>query len=213
MALKPHRVKYWLNPKDPEFDEKAAQICKLYLSPPPRTTVLCIDEKPGIQALARRYPTVAMKPGRAARVEFEYRRRGTRCVFAAFDIRTGHVIADVTADRKTPRVIDFLDRLYAAYPRGKIIMVTDNIHTRRGDAAKDWLASHPRASFVFTPYHGSWLNQVEIWLGIMTRKCLRHRSFESTRSLALAIRAFVRRWNKDMARPFDWTYSGRVLVA
>lgn len=213
MALKPHRVKYWLNPTDPEFDEKAARICKLYISPPPKTTVLCIDEKPGIQALARRYATRPMRKGRVARIEFEYRRRGTRCLFAAFNIRTGKVIADVTRDRKIPRVMDFLDRVYAAYPRGKIVMITDNIHTRRGKDAKAWLARHPRASFVFTPFHGSWLNQVEIWFGIMTRKCLQRRSFESTRALAAAIRAFVRRWNRDMARPFRWTYTGRVLAA
>ncbi len=92
-------------------------------------------------------------------------------------------------------------------------MITDNIHTRRGKDARAWLASHPRASFVYTPFHGSWLNQVEIWFGIMTRKCLQRRSFESTRALAAAIRAFVRRWNRDMARPFRWTYTGRVLAA
>jgi transposase len=154
-----------------------------------------------------------MRQGRVRRVEFEYRRCGTRCVFAAFNVRTGEVIAEVTADRKIPRVLDFLDRIYAAYPRGRIVMITDNIHTRRGKDAKAWLASHHRASFVFTPYHGSWLNQVEIWLGIMTRKCLRTRSFESTRALANAIRAFVRRWNRELAKPFNWTYSGRVLHA
>ena len=154
-----------------------------------------------------------MAPKRPARLEFEYRRRGTRCFFAAFNIRTGHVLADVTPDRKMPRVLAFLYRIYAAYPRGKIIMVTDNINTRRGKGAKAWLAAHRRASFVYTPFHGSWLNQVEIWLGIMTSKCLRHRSFESTRALAAAIRAFVRRWNREMARPFNWTYSGRVLHA
>ena len=213
MALKPHRVKYWLNPRDPEFDEKAARICELYLSPPPKATVVCIDEKPGIQALARRAAGRQIRAGRPARIEFEYRRCGTRCVFAAFNIRTGQVLADVTPDRKLPRVLAFLDRVYSAYPRGKIIMVTDNIHTRRGRAAEGWLAAHPRASFVYTPFHGSWLNQVEIWLGIMTNKCLRHRSFESTRALAGSIRAFVRRWNRKMAHPFNWTYSGRVLHA
>ena len=154
-----------------------------------------------------------MKRGRPRRVEFEYKRCGTRCVFAAFNIRTGKVLADVTPNRKIPAVIAFLDRIYAAYPRGKIIMITDNIRTRTGKDARAWLAKHPRASFVYTPYHGSWLNQVEIWLGIMTRKCLRGRAFDSTRALAAAIRAFVRRWNRELARPFNWTYSGRILHA
>lgn len=213
MALKPHRVKYWLNPADPDFDEKAAVICQLYLTPPPRTVVLCLDEKPGVQALARRFPTRPMRPGQPARVEFEYSRRGTRNIFAAFNVRTGHVIVEVTADRTVPRVIAFLDQVLASYSRGPILIITDNINTRKGPAAQAWLARHPRVSFVFTPYHGSWLNQVEIWFSILTAKCLRHRSFENVRALAHAIRRFASEWNRRMAKPFEWTYSGKVLAA
>jgi len=213
MALKPHRVKYWLNPSDPDFDEKAAVICKLYVSPPPRAVVLCIDEKPGVQALSRRHPTRPMTAGHVARLEFEYRRRGTRNIFAAFNIRTGHVLVEVTADRAVPRMIAFLDQVLAAYPRGPLLLVTDNISTRKGPGAKTWLARHRRVSFVFTPFHGSWLNQVEIWFSILTAKCLRGRSFDSVRALALAIRRFAAEWNRRMARPFEWTYTGKVLAA
>jgi len=104
MALKPHRIKYWLNPTDPDFDQKAAVICKLYLDPPPRTVLLSVDEKPGVQAQSRKHPTIPMARGRPARVEFEYKRHGTRNVFAAFNVRTGQVLVEVTADRKVPRV-------------------------------------------------------------------------------------------------------------
>src|SRR4029078_9538745 len=100
MALKPHRIKYWLNPADPDFDAKAAAICRLYLDPPPRTTLLSLDEKPGVQARSRKHPTILMTPGRLGRGEFKYKRHGTRNVFASFNVRTGHVIVEVTADRK-----------------------------------------------------------------------------------------------------------------
>jgi transposase len=213
LALKPHRVKYWLNPTDPDFDEKAAAICQLYVSPPPATVVLSIDEKPGVQALSRRHPTLPARRGRVARVEFEYKRHGTRNIFAAFNVQTGHVIVDVTEDRTIPKVFAFLDKVLRHYRRGPIIMITDNIHTRRGADARAWLQRHPRVSFVFTPFHGSWLNQVEIWFGILTRKALRGRSFDSLSKLEDIIHAFTTYWNEREARPFAWTYTGRPLVA
>lgn len=213
MALKPHRIKYWLNPTDPDFDKKAAAVCKLYVDPPRRTTLLSVDEKPGVQAHSRKHPTIPMAPGRLARVEFEYKRHGTRNVFAAFDVRTGQVLVEVTADRKTPRVIAFLDLILATYRRGRIVIITDNINTRKGDPAKAWLAAHPRVSFVFTPFHGSWLNQVEIWFSILTSKCLKGRAFNSVEELALAICRFADHWNDEMAHAFEWTYTGKVLHA
>jgi transposase len=213
LALKPHRVKYWLNPTDPDFDEKAAAICKLYISPPPRAVVLSLDEKPGVQAISRKYATRPARPGHVARVEFEYKRHGTRNIFAAFNIKTGHVLVEVTEDRATPRVLAFLDQILRFYRRGPIIIITDNIHTRRGQPARAWLARHPRVSFVFTPFHGSWLNQVEIWFGILTTKALRGQSFESLGALEDRINAFAVYWNEREARPFEWTYTGKILAA
>lgn len=213
MALKPHRVRYWLNPTDPDFDKKAARICRLYVSPPPRTTVLSLDEKPGIQALKRVHATRRIRVGKPERVEFEYERRGTRNVFAAFNVKTGQVIAWVTPDRTTPNVLSFLDHIARFYRRGRLVIITDNISTRTGDAANEWLARHPRVQFVFTPKHGSWLNQVEIWFGILSRSALRHRSFDDVRALTKAIYAFTKHWNNVLAHPFEWTYTGRVLKA
>lgn len=213
MAIKPHRVKYWLNPKDPDFDEKARRICRLYIAPPTGVAVLSLDEKPGVQVKSRKYPTLPTRPGACARVEFEYKRHGTRNIFAALDIRTGRVIVEVTKDRKVPRVIAFLNLVRRHYPRGKVIIITDNINTRRGPDAKAWLERYPRFRFVFTPYHGSWLNQVEIWFSTLTRKCLRLAFFDAPRKLANAVYRFVRRWNRDLAAPFNWTYTGKVLHA
>jgi transposase len=213
MALHPHRIKYWLNPTDPDFDVKAAKICRLYLKPPPGVTVLSLDEKPGIQAKGRKHPTRLLGPRRETRVEFEYKRNGTRCLFAAFNVRTGKVVARVESNRKTPVVIAFLDLVCSIYRRGRIIIITDNINTRKGDEAKAWLRKHPRVSFVFTPFHGSWLNQVEIWFSILSNKCLKHRVFDSVRKLATGIMRFVRWWNAERAHPFKWTFSGKVLHA
>lgn len=213
MAFKPHRVRYWLNPKDPEFDEKAARICKLYVSPPAGTTVLSIDEKPGIQALRRTHPTRLLKAGSPARLEFEYERKGTRNLFAAFNIKTGRVLIWCTPERSTSWVLLFLNQLLRWVPRGPLILITDNISTRAGVEAKAWLSRHPRVQFVFTPRHGSWLNQVEIWFGILTSKALRHRSFDSLRALDRAIYRFAHHWNNVLAQPFNWTYTGKVLAA
>jgi transposase len=213
MAIKPHRVQYWLNPSDPDFDRKAARICRLYVSPPSGTTVLGLDEKPGVQALKRRYPSRTVRAGRPQRVEFEYERKGTRNVFAAFNVRTGHVIAWVTPDRTLPYVMSFLDHVSRFYRRGRLLIITDNIRSRTGHAAKAWLRKHPRVEFVFTPKHGSWLNQVEIWFGILTRSALRHRSFDDVRTLTRAIYRFTEHWNSVLAHPFEWTYTGKVLAA
>lgn len=158
-------------------------------------------------------PTRPMRRGSVAKVEFEYRRNGTRNIFAAFNVKTGHVLVEVTEDRTTRRVIAFLDQIIRHYRRGPIVIVTDNIHTRRGEPARHWLRRHSRVTFVFTPFHGSWLNQVEIWFGILTSKALRGRSFLSTDDLERGVYAFATYWNSELARPFAWTYTGRVLVA
>lgn len=211
MALKPHRVRYWLNPTDPDFDQKAAKICRLYVSPPARTTVLSLDEKPGVQALRRAHRDRPLRAAQPRRIEFEYERRGTRNVFAAFNIRTGHVIVWVTPDRSTPFVLSFLDHVASFYRRGRLVIITDNISTRTGADAAAWLRAHPRAEFVFTPKHGSWLNQVEIWFGILTRSALRHASFDGVRQLERAILSFTKHWNEVVGHPFEWTYSGKIL--
>lgn len=213
MALKPHRVRYWLNPTDPDFDAKAARICKLYLHPPTNTTVLSLDEKPGIQALRRTHAIRPLRVGSLARVEFEYERKGTRNLFAAFNIKTGRVLVWCTPERSIPWVLSFLAQILRWVPRGPVVIITDNISTRTGADAKSWLAAHPRVRFVFTPRHGSWLNQVEIWFGILTSKAIRHRSFESLRALERAIYRFAGYWNDTLAHPFNWTYSGKVLSA
>ena len=129
------------------------------------------------------------------------------------NIKTGQVVVWVTLERSTPYVLCFLDQLLRCYRRGPMVIITDNISTRTGPAADAWLAKHPRVRFVFTPKHGSWLNQVEIWFGILTSQALRHRSFANVAHLTRAIYQFSRHWNHALAHPFEWTYTGKVLAA
>jgi hypothetical protein len=213
MALRPHRIKYWLNPKDPEFDKKAAKICRIYLRPPKGVTVLSLDEKPGVPVRSRKHPDRAMRRGQARRIEFEYKRHGTRNIFCAFNIRTGHALVKVTKNRKLPLVLEFIGMICNRYRRGKLLLITDNINTRRGRNARAIRRAYPRIRFVYTPFHGSWLNQVEIWFSILTRKCLRHAAFSTGRQFAAAIYAFTRYWNDEIGHPFQWTSNGKVLHA
>lgn len=213
MALRPHRIKYWLNPKDPEFDRKAARICRIYLQPPKGTTVLSLDEKPGVQLLSRKCKDRPMRSGRCKRIEFEYKRHGTRNIFCAFNVRNGHAFVQVTRNRKFPAVAEFIARICGRYRRGPILIITDNINTRRGRNARTLRRMFPRIRFAYTPFHGSWLNQVEIWFGILTSKCLRQASFNDGRQFAHAVYAFARYWNNDIGHPFAWTATGRILHA
>ena len=119
----------------------------------------------------------------------------------------------MTPDRSTPFVLASLDHLVRFCRRGRLVIITDNISTRTGAEARSWLSFHPRVEFVFTPKHGSWLNQVEIWFGILTRSALRYASFDSLKALERAILAFTNHWNNVIGHPFKWTYTGKVLTA
>lgn len=213
MALKPHRVRYWLNPSDPDFDKKAAVICRLYVSPPAGATVLSLDEKPGVQALRRTHRALRYAPAN---------RRG----WSSSTSDMGHATSSPRSTSRQATSLPgsppteahrtcsrFLDNLARFYRRGPLIIITDNISTRTGDECANWLAKHPRVRFVFTPKHGSWLNQIEIWFGILTRSALRHASFDGVAALARAINRFTKHWNEVSGHPFEWTYTGKVLKA
>jgi len=119
----------------------------------------------------------------------------------------------MTPNRSTPYVLAFLDHIVRFYRRGPIIIITDNISTRTGAEARAWLGCHSRVRFVFTPKHGSWLNQVEIWFGILTRTVLRYASVDSLKALDRIVLAFTKRLNEVIGHPFAWTYTGKVLAA
>lgn len=216
--IKPHRVKAWCHSTDPEYQAKMQAIVDLYVSPPKGESVLSIDEKSGIQALSRRRSMVPASPGKAARQEFEYRRHGTRCLFACFNIRTGNVLGRCTVQRTREDFLSFMDLVAGRYRQGRVHVVLDNLNTHkdtsRGAFVTEWNRAHgERFVFHYTPTHGSWLNQVELWFSILTRRVLRYGEFGSPDELVGTIERFIEHWNRDEAKPFRWTYEGRPLVS
>lgn len=208
--LRPHRVRYWLHSQDPEFRPKVARICDLYLAPPPGATVICVDEKTCIQALERKHLGRPAAPGRDGRREFEYIRHGTRALIAGFDVRTGQVFGQLRRRRTAADLDEFMEGLARRYPRGSVYVVWDNLNIHHGEAWERFNARHGgRFHFVYTPKHASWVNQVEIWFGILHRRILKHGDFATEAAMVERIEAFIRHWNQVEAHPFRWTFRGR----
>jgi transposase len=161
VALRPHLVRIWLHSPDPDFQPKVTRICDLYLRPPEGATVLCVDEKPGMQALQHRFAMIPGRPGRAARKEFEYKRHGTRTLIAAFNVRTGKVLASCGPTRTADDLLTFMDRVAKHYPTGPVYIIWDNLNIHHGPRWKAFNKRHGgRFHFVYTPLHASWVNQV-----------------------------------------------------
>lgn len=216
--IKPHRVRGWCHSTDPLFQEKTAQIVELYVDSPPGEPVLSIDEKSGMQALSRSRPLQPARTGRAARFEFEYTRHGTVCLFACFNIRTGKMLGRSSEHRTREDFLSFMDEVANRYRQRRVHVVLDNLNTHkdttRGAFMTDWNRGHGnRFVFHYTPTHGSWLNQVELWFSLLSRRILRFGNFPSQEALVERVDAFINHWNENEARPFRWTYQGRPLVS
>jgi len=216
-AVRPHLVRGWLHSPDPRFREKVTEICDLYLNPPPGTTVLCIDEMTGVQALQHRFPD-HWGPGRprgCPRREWEYTRHGTQTVIAAFDVRTGHVVATCGQTRTGDDLVRFMGQVAAEYPEGTVHVIWDNLNIHYDGPTRRWTRfnSHHGGRFVFhyTPNHASWVNQVEMFFSIVHRQCLRHGDFHSKEELRTALLDYIDYWNRERAHPFRWNFSGYPL--
>jgi transposase len=211
LDLKPHRVRGWLNRVDDErFWTQAAAVCDLYLRPPAGTVLLSLDEKTGIQAKSRRYPGQPARRGRAARREFEYVRHGTVSLIAAMNVTTGEVLTRDIARNDSATFISFLTELDQAIdPRLRIHLIMDNGSSHTSKATRAWLAAHPRISVTYTPKHASWLNMVELFFSVLTRRLLRRGEFTSRQDLADQITDFVIRYNTT-AHPYTWRYDARA---
>lgn len=208
-GLRPHRTRYWLHSPDPEFRRKVREICDLYVTPPPGATVLSIDEKTCIQALSRRHPLRVAAPRRDGRQEFEYSRHGTRSLIGAFDVATGRVFAHVRERRTADDLLAFMEDVAARFP-GVVHVVWDNLNIHCGEAWQRFSERHGgRFHFHHTPIHASWVNQIEVWFGILHRRVLKYGDFPDIAALERTLRGFVRHWNQHEAHPFRWTFRGR----
>ncbi len=209
--LRPHLVRYWLTCKDPDFAVKAERVCNLYIQPPAGATVYCVDEKP-IQVLGRKYPMLAAENG-VVRKEYEYIRRGTCCLIAAFDVATGKVIGEVVDHRTAEKTVAFLDKLAAQRPTGDVYVVWDNLNTHYDGPDKRWTKFNERHGnrfhFVYTPIHASWLNQVEIWFSILEKRVLKHADFADVAAATARVTDYVAYWSAELAHPFRWTWRYR----
>lgn len=211
--LKPHQVRSWLTSLDPDFDTKQADVCGLYLSPPENAIVISLDEKTSIQARQPIRKELPMEPGKPARREFEYKRHGVQALLAALLVHTGEVIGAVYDRNTRVEFLEFLERLEAEIPAGKEVhAILDNLQVHKTSEVKQWLEEHPRWTFHFTPTHASWLNQIELFFSILTRRLLRRGIFTSKADLKTQLLAFIERYNPT-ATPFAWTYQGKPLHA
>ena len=211
-GLQPWRSETFKFSTDPELDAKVRDIVGLYLNPPDKAVVVCVDEKSQIQALDRTAPILPMRPGLPAKATHDYVRHGTTTLFAALEVATGKV-TDACYDRhRHQEFLAFLKVVAKAHPRVKLHVVCDNYGTHKHEAVMAWLAKHPRITLHFTPTSGSWLNMVEIFFGIITRQAIRRGTFTSVDDLKAAIEQFIDGGNERCA-PFVWTKTADEILS
>jgi transposase len=207
-GVQPWRAQTFNFSTDPALAAKIRDVVGLYLHPPEKAVVLCVDEKPQIQALERSAPVLRVRPGQPERPIFDYVRHGTTTLFAALEVATGRVTDACTERHRHQEFLAFLKQVAAAYPRRQLHVVVDNYATHKHPAVRAWLARHPRITLHFTPTSGSWLNLVEAFFSIITRQALRRGSFPTI----AAIERFIDAWN-DRYRPFTWTNDPNTVIA
>jgi len=203
--IKPHRTKSFKLSRDPQFLEKLTDVVGLYLNPPDKALVLCVDEKSQIQALDRTQPGLPLKKGRCGTMTHDYKRNGTTTLFAALEVAQGKVVGQCYARHRHQEFLAFLKQLDQEFPgEMKLHVVMDNYGTHKHPKIQNWLQRHPRFIPHFTPTSSSWLNLVERWFGELTSKRIRRGTFVSVADLQAAIAEFLASWNVD-PKPLIWT--------
>lgn len=212
-GLQPHRSETFKLSTDPDFVTKVRDVVGLYMAPPERALVLCVDEKSQIQALDRTQPLLPMRPGQVERRSHDYKRHGTTALFAALDIATGRVIGKCFARHRAVEFRRFLDEIEANVPPDlDVHLVMDNYGTHKAPAVKAWLLKRPRWHVHFTPTSASWLNQVERFFGLLTQRQLRRGVHRSVGQLQHAIQAYIDTNNAE-PKPFRWTKTADDILA
>jgi transposase len=203
-ALQPHRLETFKFSTDPRAEEKIYDVVGLYLNPPTNAVVLSLDEKTQVQAVSRTQPLLPLRPGLPARQTHDYRRNGVTSLYAALEVATGRVVGACRPTHTGADFLHFLQRIARLYRRPELHLIVDNSSTHSTPAVQAWLATHPRVHLHFTPTGASWLNLVEAWFSILTRKSVRRGSFETVRALIRHIEHYIAHWN-EYPTPFVWT--------
>jgi transposase len=212
-GLQPHRVETFKLSNDPLFVEKVRDIVGLYLDPPDKALVLCVDEKSQIQALDRTQPLLPMRPGQAERRTHDYVRHGTTTLFAALDVKTGQVLGKCYRRHRAKEFRRFLDRIEEAVPDNlDVHLILDNYNTHKTPAIRKWFQKRPRFHIHFTPTYASWINLVERWFAAITQDQIRRGVHRSTRQLEIAIRDYIEA-NNESPKPFVWTKTADAILA
>ena len=211
-GLQPGRQRHFKLSTDPFFVEKVRDIVGLYLNPPDKAMVLCVDEKSQIQALDRTQPMLPLGLGYVEGVTHDYVRHGTTTLFAALDIATGKVLTTCKNHHRHQEYLQFLKQVDANVPSDLgIHLVVDNYATHKHPKIKRWLAAHPRYQVHYTPTYASWLNQVEIWFNIITQRAIRRGTFRNVKALVAKIDEFVSQYNRT-SHPFAWTATAESII-
>lgn len=212
-GLAPHRVEHWKLSKDPLFVEKVRDIVGLYLDPPERALVLCVDEKSQIQALDRAQPILPIMPGVPERATHDYKRNGTSSLFAALEVASGKVIGSMHSRHRAIEFKKFLIKIDQEVPAGlEVHLILDNYATHKTPAITRWLLCHPRFHLHFTPTGASWLNLVERWFAELTSRKIKRGTHHSVRELNKDIRDWIAHWNEN-PRPYAWTKTADQIFA
>jgi transposase len=211
-GLQPWRTETFKFSTDPELDAKIRDVVGLYMNPPEKAVVLCVDEKTQVQALDRTAPVLPILPGVPEKQTHDYVRNDTTTLFAALEVATGRVEQLCQPRHRHQEFLRFLKQVAKAYPRRRLHIVCDNYATHKHDAVTTWLARNRRITLHFTPTSGSWLNLVEVFFGIITRQAIRRGTFGSVRELIEAITAFIDGWN-ERCQPFVWTKDADTIIA
>jgi transposase len=196
---------------DPELEAKVRDVVGLYLNPPDKAVVLCVDEKSQVQALDRTAPILPIRPGLPEKATHDYVRHGTTTLFAALEVATGRVEQACLPRHRHQEFLTFLKQVAKAYPRRRLHLVVDNYAAHKHPAVRAWLARNPRITLHFTPTSGSWLNLVEVFFSIITRQAIRRGSHGSVKDLIAAIGTFIDGWN-ERCHPFVWTKTADELL-
>lgn len=209
--LKPHQSKMWCFSNDPDFEAKKKDVVGLYLNPPKNALVICIDEKPHIQALSRK--SSPMTVGVPEKRSSEYERNGTVDLFAAFCVNNGKTIGSIEKRHRAIEFISFMKKVYAKWGRRmmELHVVLDNLGTHDTDKVREWLGEHKNVHFHFTPTHASWLNQIELWFSILERQLIARGNFQNKEDLSEKIVQFIEKYN-DKAKPFAWCYGQPLRI-
>lgn len=202
--LQPHRIRTFTFSPDPEFEPKLLDIVGLYLKPPENALVLCVDEKPGIQALDRTQPLLPLRAKKPQSWTNEYVRHGTQTLIAALEIATGKVVAHVRNRRTSVNFLRFMNEVVRAYPGRELHVVIDNLNIHKNEAARRWLGRHSSVRFHYTPTHASWVNLIECFFSILSRQGLANSVQHSKRDLKELLHRFIAGYNEH-CNPFTWT--------